>query len=147
VFVNASTGQVDLSASTPGTYTVTNTIPSAGGCPAVSATAPITINAVPVATFSYTGTPYCSNEPDPFPTFTGGGVAGTFSSSPGLVFVDTSTGQVDLSASVPGSYIVANTVVGSGGCGIVIASSPITITRLPTASISYQGNPFCNNLP
>lgn len=147
VFVNASTGQVDLSASTPGTYTVTNTIPSSGGCPAVTATAGITINGVPVATFSYTGTPYCSNEPDPFPTFTGGGVAGTFSSTPGLVFVNTSTGQVDLSASVPGSYIVTNTVVGSGGCGIVIASSPITITRLPTASISYQGNPFCNNQP
>ena len=32
--INAGTGVVDLSASTPGTYTVTNTIAAAGGCPA-----------------------------------------------------------------------------------------------------------------
>lgn len=147
VFVNASTGQVDLSASIPGTYTVTNTIPASGGCSAVTATASITINGVPVASFSYPGTPFCSNEPYPFPTFTGGGVAGTFSSTPGLVFVSASTGQVNLSASVPGSYLVTNTVIGSGGCGIVIASSTITITQLPTAAISYPGNPFCNNQP
>ncbi|MBN2665872.1 MAG: gliding motility-associated C-terminal domain-containing protein [Bacteroidales bacterium] len=146
VFLNTSTGQVDLSASTPGTYTVTNTIPASGGCPAVTATASITIYAVPVATFSYTGTPYCSNEADPFPTFTGGGVAGTFSSTPGLVFLSSATGQVDLSASLPGTYTVTNTVI-SSGCGNAIATSTITITRLPTASISYPGSPFCNNLP
>lgn len=146
VFLNTSTGQVDLSASTPGTYTVTNTIPASGGCAAVTATASITINGVPVATFSYTGTPYCSNEADPLPTFSGGGVSGTFSSTPGLVFLSPATGQVDLSASLPGTYTVTNTVVSSGGCGIVSATSTITITQLPTAAISYQGNPFCNNL-
>ena len=146
VFLNTSTGQVDLSASTPGTYTVTNTIPASGGCSAVTATAGITINPVPVATFSYTGTPYCSNEADPLPTFSGGGVAGTFSSTPGLVFRSPATGQVDLSASVPGTYTVTNTVI-SSGCGVAISTSTITITRLPAASISYQGSPFCNNLP
>lgn len=146
VFLNTSTGQIDLSASTPGTYTVTNTIPASGGCSVVTASASITIFTVPVATFSYTGTPYCSNEADPLPTFTGGGVAGTFSSTPGLVFRSPATGQVDLSASQPGTYTVINTVSGSG-CGNAIASSAITITQLPTASISYQGSPFCNNLP
>ena len=146
VFINASTGQVDLSASAPGTYTVTNTIPASGGCAAVSASAGITIFVAPVATFSYTGTPYCSNEADPLPTFSGGGVAGTFSSTPGLVFLSPATGQVDLSASLPGTYTVTNTVFGSG-CGNAIATSTITITQLPTAAISYQGSPFCNNLP
>ena len=146
VFLNTSTGQVDLSASTPGTYTVTNTIPASGGCAAVTASASITIFVVPVATFSYTGTPYCSNEADPLPTFTGGGVAGTFSSTPGLVFLSTATGQVDLSASLPGTYTVTNTVSGSG-CGNAIATATIAITQLPAATISYQGSPFCNNLP
>ena len=49
------------------------------------------------ATFSYTGTPYCQNAANPSPTFSGGGVAGTFSSTVGLVFVSTSTGQINLS--------------------------------------------------
>ena len=136
VFVNTSTGQVDLSASTPGTYTVTNTIAAAGGCDEVTATAIIRINSLPVATFSYMETPYCSNEPDPFPTFIGGGVAGTFSSTEGLVFVSSSTGQVDLSASVPGAYVVTNTIVGSDGCGTVTSTAFISIIASPTLMIT-----------
>ena len=66
---------------------------------AVTATSSITITALPVATFSYTGSPYCRNAANPSPTFSGGGVAGTFSSTAGLVFVSTATGQIDLSAS------------------------------------------------
>ena len=77
VFVSTATGQINLSASTPGTYTVTNTIAASGGCAAVTATSSITITALPVATFSYTGTPYCQNAANPNPTFSGGGVAGT----------------------------------------------------------------------
>lgn len=136
VFVNTSTGQVDLSASTPGTYTVTNTIAAAGGCDEVTATAIIRINSLPVATFSYMETPYCSNEPDPFPTFIGGGVAGTFSSTEGLVFVSSSTGQVDLSASVPGAYVVTNTIVGSDGCGTVTSTAFISILDSPALIIT-----------
>jgi gliding motility-associated-like protein len=145
VFISASTGQVDLTASTPGTYTVTNTIPASPPCGSVSATSPITITAPPAATFSYSGTPYCSNGINPSPTFSGGGVAGTFSSSSGLVFVNSSTGQVNLAASTPGSYTVTNTVP-SATCGNTIATAPITITVLPAATISYTGSPFCISL-
>ncbi|HBZ20086.1 MAG TPA: hypothetical protein DEO60_03070 [Bacteroidales bacterium] len=146
VFVNSATGQVDLSASTAGTYTVTNTIAASGGCGVVTATAPITITALPVASFSYSGTPYCSNGSDPLPTFSGGGAAGIFSSTAGLVFISTLTGQVDLSATIPGTYTVTNTRVAAGGCIAVIASSNITITQLPSATISYAGNPYCNTV-
>jgi gliding motility-associated-like protein len=146
VFVNTATGQVDLSASTAGSYTVTNTIAAAGGCGIVTATASITITALPVATFSYSDTPYCSNEPDPFPTYGGGGAGGVFSSTVGLVFISTATGQVDLSVSTPGTYTVINTRAAAGGCNVVSASSNITITELPVATISYAGNPFCNTI-
>ncbi len=146
VFVNTATGQVDLSASTAGSYTVTNTIAAAGGCGIVTATAPITITALPVATFSYTDTPYCSNKPDPLPTYSGGGAGGVFSSTAGLVFISTATGQVDLSVSTPGTYTVINTRAAAGGCNVVSASSNITITQLPVATISYAGNPFCNTI-
>jgi hypothetical protein len=66
----------------------------------LTATSSVTITALPVATFSYTGTPYCQNELI-HQRHLAGGVAGTFSSTAGLVFVSTSTGQIDLSASTP----------------------------------------------
>lgn len=43
-------GEVDLSASTAGTYTVTNTIAGGGGCPPAVATNTITINPIPITT-------------------------------------------------------------------------------------------------
>jgi gliding motility-associated-like protein len=145
VFVNTSTGVVNLAASTPGSYTVTNTIAASGACGVVTATSPIAITASPVATFSYTATPYCSNEANPSPTFSGGGVAGTFSSTSGLVFVNTSTGVVNLAASTPGNYTVTNTIPASGACGIVTATSPITITAAPAATFSYADTPYCSS--
>ena len=104
---------------------------AAGGCAAQTATTSVTITALPVATFSYTGSPYCQNAANPSPTFSGGGVAGTFSSTAGLVFVNTATGQINLSASTTGTYTVTNTIAASGGCAAVTATSSITITTLP----------------
>jgi gliding motility-associated-like protein len=50
VFLNNPTGEVNLTTSSPNTYTVTNTIAGGGssGCPSVNATYSITINAIPV---------------------------------------------------------------------------------------------------
>ena len=89
--------------------------------------------------------PYCQNAANPSPTFSGGGVAGTFSSTAGLVFVSTATGQINLSASTPGTYTVTNTIAAAGGCAAVTATSSITITALPVATISYAGTPYCQN--
>ena len=89
--------------------------------------------------------PYCSNEANPSPAFSGGGVAGTFSSTAGLVFVSTSTGQVTLATSTAGTYTVTNTIPAAGGCGQVTATSPITITDPPSATITYSGSPWCGS--
>lgn len=67
--INAATGVVDLSASTPGTYTVTNTIPASGACPVVSHDNDITINPIPDATISGTTT-VCVADPVPDATIT-----------------------------------------------------------------------------
>src|SRR6266536_80724 len=134
VFVSTSTGEVDLAASTPGTYTVTNTIAASGGCGVVTATSPITITALAGATFSYTGTPYYQDAANPSPTVSGSVVAGIFSSTAGLIFVSTSTGEVDLAGSTPGIYTVTNTIAASGGCGVVIATGTITVSDLPTVT-------------
>ena len=142
--INPVTGAITPGTSSAETYTVTYTITAAGGCGVVTATTPVTITALPIATFSYAGTPYCSNATDPSPTYSGGGVAGVFSSTAGLVFLSTATGQVDLSASTAGTYTVNNTIAAAGGCGIVTATGNITITTLPTAAISYAGSPWCS---
>jgi gliding motility-associated-like protein len=133
VFVSTSTGEINLAGSTLGTYTITYTTP--GPC-ASSSSANITITTVPVATFSYTGTPYCQNAANPSPTFSGGGSAGTFTSSAGLVFVSAATGVVNLAASTPGTYTVTNTIAASGGCPAATATSTITITAVPTVTVN-----------
>jgi hypothetical protein len=126
VFISVSTGQINLAASTAGTYTVTNTIAASGGCSAVISTTSITITSLPIAAFSYAGGSYCQNDPNPFPTFSGGGVAGTFSSTAGLAFISTTTGQVNLFSTTSGTYIVTNTIAASGGCPTVSATSNIS---------------------
>jgi hypothetical protein len=137
-------------AATSGTLSVTATN-ACGTSPA--RTVNITVNLLPVATFSYSGTPYCPNAANPFPTFSGGGIAGTFSSTAGLVFVNTATGQVNLAASTPGNYIVTNTIAASGGCGIVTATSPINIisdltwTGAVSSDWNVSGNWSCGFLP
>jgi gliding motility-associated-like protein len=126
----------------------TLTLTATSGCSSTpdNASFVVTVTPKPVATFSYATTPYCSTEPNPFPTFSGSGSAGIFSSTAGLVFVSTSTGQVDLAASTAGTYTVTNTITAAGGCSTVTATSTITITKSPAATISYAGTPFCKRL-
>ncbi|MGG8498023.1 hypothetical protein ACQY1Q_16560, partial [Tenacibaculum sp. TC6] len=106
--INASTGQIDVSASTPNTYTVTYT--TAGTCPNSSTTS-VTINALDDASFSYGASSYCVNASDPSPTITGL-TGGTFSSTAGLS-INASTGQIDVSASTPNTYTVTYTTAGT----------------------------------
>ncbi len=142
--LNSSTGAIDLSASTPGNYTITNTIAAASGCSAVTATFAITITAPQVGTFSYTGSPYCKNGTNPSPTFTGGGIAGTFTSTTGLS-INATTGAINLATSTAGTYTVTNTIAASGGCPVVVATAQVTITNLPAATIAYSDSFYCYN--
>jgi len=113
------------------------------GSGATSGTATLTVTAPPVATFSYSGSPYCPNASNPNPTFSGGGTAGTFSSTAGLVFVSTSTGQINISSSTPGIYTVTNTVPGSGACSPAIATATVEI--ISTVSWTGSSNTNWNN--
>ncbi|MGB4937647.1 MAG: hypothetical protein WBO30_11575, partial [Ferruginibacter sp.] len=141
--LNTSTGAVDLGASMPGTYTVTYSVSSGGGCPLFTTTASITITALPTATISYPGSPYCSNGGTATVTQTGT-AGGTYSSTAGLS-INASTGAVDLGASAPGTYTVTYTIAAGSGCPAVPVTTTITITALPTATIAYTGSPYCSN--
>lgn len=94
------------------------------------------VTALPAATFSYTASPYCASAVNPLPTFSGGAVAGVFSSTPGLVFVNTATGEIDLAASTPATYTVTNTIAAADGCGVVTANSDVTITADNTITLT-----------
>jgi len=134
VFLSTSTGLINLSASTLGTYTITYT--TNGPCPN-TATLILTITLSPNAAFSYAG-PYCSSDANPLPTFGSGASAGVFSSTAGLVFVSTVTGQVNLSASSPGTYTVTNTIGAAGGCVTTSATNTITINPVATANANVD---------
>ncbi len=146
--IDGSTGEINPALSTPNTYTVRYDFTD-GFCPSFTTTTVI-IGTPPVATFSYPSASYCqylSTSPNPLvnpsPVFSGGGIAGTFTSSPaGLNFVDANTGQINLATTAPGSYTIINTVT-VNGC-TTTAIFDIVIYPLPTASISYNAAAFCH---
>ncbi len=144
VFVSTATGQIDLMASTAGTYTITYTIAAGGGCTVQTTTTSVIITTLPTATIAYTGSPFCSDATNPTPTITGT-TGGTFSSTAGLVFVSTATGQIDLMASTAGTYTITYTIAAGGGCTVQTATTSVIITTLPTATIAYTGSPFCSD--
>ncbi|NVO20895.1 MAG: hypothetical protein HXX13_14440 [Bacteroidetes bacterium] len=134
--INAGTGQINLAASAAGTYTVTYNFTS-GGCSNI-ATASVTINALPVATISYTGSPFCAT--GTINVNQTGTAGGTYTSPAGLS-INAVSGQINLATSTPGTYIVTYSFT-SGGCSNTTTTS-VTINALPSASISYTGSPFC----
>jgi hypothetical protein len=133
--LNASTGAIDVSLSTPGTYTITYT--TAGTCPNSSGVS-VTITSLDDASFNYGAPSYCSNDPDPTPTITGV-AGGTFSSTAGLL-INASTGALDVSASTPGTYSVTYTT--SGPCANS-SNVSVTINALDDASFNYGAASYC----
>ncbi|MCF6130522.1 PKD domain-containing protein, partial [Flavobacterium sp. AS60] len=144
--INPATGAITSSTSTAGTYTVTYTIAASGGCPAVIATTSVTITALPTASISY-ATPFCSSVATAQSvtlTGTGAYTGGVYSSTAGLT-INSATGAITPSTSTAGTYTVTYTIAASGGCAAVTATTSVTITTLPTASISYA-TPFCSSI-
>lgn len=140
--LNTTTGAVTTNTSTPGTYTVTYTIPASAGCATFTTTATITITAQPSATISYAGSPYCSNAGTATVTRTGT-AGGTYSAAPAGLSINAATGDVNLATSTPGTYTVSYLIAPSGGCSTFTTSTTITVTALPAATISYTGSPYC----
>jgi hypothetical protein len=146
LILDASTGDITPSTSTPGAYTVTYTIAASGGCAAVSATTSITITAGPdpSTTISYAENPFCTSATSQSVTLAGTN-GGVFSSTAGLT-LNSSTGLITPSTSTAGTYTITYTIAAANGCSQFVTTTPVTITTLPTASISYSGTPFCSSL-
>lgn len=138
--LDPATGEIDLDASTPGTYSITYTvIGPTGACPPESATDLVTIITDPDATFAYSDPTYCPIGTT-LPTYitTAGG---SFTVSPPGLVVDPVTGLVNLTTGVVGTtYTITYTV------GVLCTNTysvTITITDFEDPSFSYSAPSFC----
>lgn len=142
--INASTGTINLSLSALGSYTLSYT--TNGICPTTSSITMTIANITPLAAFSYPNLSYCQNASNPLPIFSPGATAGIFSATPaGLTFVHVNTGQINLSSSAPGTYIVTNNIPPSATCGAVIATTTVIITQADDASFYYPSATYCQS--
>ncbi|MHC4378836.1 MAG: hypothetical protein ACYS26_19715, partial [Planctomycetota bacterium] len=80
--------------------------------------------------FSYPQYTYCSADADPSATITGD--PGTFSSTPGGLSINATTGLIDLDGSTPGTYDITYTTNGGITC---VADSTVTLTINETPTV------------
>ena len=107
-----------------GVYTVTVTSPSCVNVASVT----VVVTALPTATISYSGSPFCATGTIT-PTITGT-TGGTFSSTAGLS-INNSTGVINLASSATGTYTVIYAFAdGVTGCTNSTTTS-ITVNALP----------------
>jgi len=105
--INSSTGEVTPVGSTPQAYVITYTVGSS------TSTFDLTINPSDNAGFSYSASSFPQDGSDPSPTITGLS-GGTFSATPSGLSINTSTGEINLSASTIGSYTITYNTASSG---------------------------------
>ena len=140
--INATTGQVDLDASTPGTYTVTNTI-NQPGCALATAQDDITIYELPDATITGS-TSICSG--DPLPDLTVNITAGqspwdltyNFDGTPNTV--NTATTPYTIAGAAVGTYDLV-TITDANGCTNTISGQAV-IDEFPTPVVNPLNNQF-----
>ena len=136
--LNASTGAIDLMTSTPGTYTVTNTVSSTGACGGATSTATVTINALPTrptVSAAYNG---------PTTTLTSSAATGNqwylngvaIAGATGITYVVNSAAQL-------GSYTVTTTNATTGCPSLPSAPLVVTATarQAANAALNLYPNP------
>ncbi|PIE86722.1 MAG: hypothetical protein CSA03_03900 [Bacteroidetes bacterium] len=143
IIANASTGEIDVMTSPLGAHDLVYTT-STSMC-AQSDTVEVFVEAAPDPTFSYAQASYCeqTGTVTPASITTSGGV---FSAPPEIVFVNTTTGEIDLNASTPGGPYAIQYWVSNAYCEDSTTFS-LTILSEDDPSFSYGGNHFCNNEP
>jgi hypothetical protein len=121
----SATGEINPSTSTAGIYTVSYTIAGVGGCATVTATAAVTIDALPVAVMTQNGPITCALPTVTLNATTSTGPATlTYAFSTGATA--TTTGMATVTAA--GDYFV--TVTSGAGCA---ATASVTVMGVPTA--------------
>ena len=144
VFANSTTGEIDVTASQNGTYSVTFT--TSGTCPN-SSTQTITLTSSPSANFSYDNVSYCINSSNPQVIFGTGASAGTFTASPAGLALNAASGDIDLTSSLPNTYAVTNTIPAAGACPQATSTYTLVINDIPTVSFLIDDDTVCTEEP
>ncbi len=147
--LNSTTGEITPNTSLPNNYTITYNVSNTNGCNPLPATTPIAITAIPTATITYAGSPFCTSlSTAQAVTLNGTGTytGGTYTSTPAGLSINSTTGAIIPSTSTPGNYVVTYTTLTSGGCASIQTTTNVTITAIPTATIVYASSPFCTTL-
>lgn len=112
----------------------------ANGC---TDTDQVTVTVTPLedATFAYPSNTICTGGSNVSPTTTTAGGIFTFTGT-GLVFANTTTGEIDMSTSAVGTYVITYTTAGT--CSGTETQS-ITITASPDATFNYANSEYCQN--
>ena len=95
------------------------------------------LNALPVATISYAGNPYCNRYRDSYTNWNAGGTY----TAPAGVSINAVSGDINLATTTPGTYTITYSF-SNGTCSNTTTTS-ITINALPIATITYAGTPYC----
>ncbi len=135
--IDPDTGNIDISNSTPGPYTITYT--TAGTCPNTSDfVLDVILSDDP--SFSYNANSYCTSDSNPTPIISGT-TGGAFSSTTGLS-IDPNTGSIDIGNSTPGSYQVTYTTT-----GVCPESSEVSVTivAVDDPGFAYDNTSYCKS--
>ncbi len=136
--INGTTGEINFGTSSTGTYGILYTTPGAI-CPD-TLTVFITVTLTEDASFNYSNITYCQNDIDPVANILGT-AGGTFTSLPGGLSINNTTGLIDLSTSNTGTYGVLYTTP-SSSCQDTLTVF-LTINANDNATFNYSATNFC----
>jgi gliding motility-associated-like protein len=154
VFADISYGTIDLSATPPGIYTITNFIPAVGGCIAYIGSYTLTITESPSANINYSNSNYCSGSNITIPSEITGTLGGVFTVNSNAIAIDVQNGNINLNNTLAGNYIITYTIPAANGCSQFVTSdivqvlpgpqvnvsSSVTINQFQTATLIASGN-------
>ncbi|MBS1936402.1 MAG: hypothetical protein JSS84_01140, partial [Bacteroidetes bacterium] len=108
-------------------------------CGSVTDVVDVVVNALPSASISYPGSPFC--------TLAGAGAVmqvgtpgGVYSAQPAGLVLNASTGSIDPGASQPGAYAVIYTIAPAGGCGPFSTSASVVVHAATTWYADADGD-------
>ena len=133
--VDPSTGEIDLSNSTAGTYTVKFISNGTSVACVDSSEQVVTLTTSPSADFNYAAASFCNSESNQAVAFTNNGSAGVFSVDNANLSINPTSGLINVAQSTPGNYVVTNTINVSG-CALTSATYNVEIKATPTVTVS-----------
>lgn len=144
--LNTTTGALNPSTSTPGTYTVNYNLPAGNGCAAVDISTSVTITATPTAPLASNNGVLCSGSTLQLTTsYTGAGTPVWSWTGPNLFssnLEDPSIPSAGTSAS--GTYSVTVTV---DGCTSPAGTTTVVVYETPATPAAGSNSPVCSGNP